>query len=234
MTQKTPTTETSLTHFLTNDKPAISHKEASFCLIAQWDRAQEGLVEIIKFGALLIHFGRAFDDGRRRNQHSGQTLKGWLAEHCPEINYKTATGYRDAALGVARAAALPDDMPLLSLMEGEGAFAAEHAEIHERVMATIGASSIALLKAESRRGGRREGAGRPALNMDDSCAQLEETLRCARRLSQDVYTWAVIEDNLGELPDKPLEAFVSMVYEVTKRGRAILDGRKTASKIRGA
>jgi hypothetical protein len=200
----------------------------------QWERAQEGLVEIIRFGALMVQLGRALGDGRRRNQHSGQTLKGWLAQHCPEINYHTAIGYRDAALGVARAAALPDEMPLLSLMEGEGAFDADHAQVHERVMQVIGTSSIALLKAESRRGGHREGAGRPPKTLGDTCAELEEALRCARRLSDDLSRWAIVEDQLGELPDGPLDAFVAEVAHVAARGREILAGRKSSGKIREA
>ena len=135
-----------------------------------------GLVEIIRFGALMVKVDKGLSQPqKRRNQHSGQTLKGWLSEHCPEINYKTAGGYRDAALGLAAAAELPSTMPLLALMDGETAFEPERqAERKKKVLAILGTASIGFLKAASRRGGKREGAGRPRRAVADPMAELTD------------------------------------------------------------
>lgn len=129
---------------------------------AQWRRASAGLVEIVRFGALMVQIERGLAPRQTRGGlYQGQTLKGWLSERCPEVNYNTAKGYKAAAVGLAEAAALPDAMPLLTLMDGEAAFAPEHQAAHDSVMAVLASSSIAFLKAQSRRGGARPGAGRP-------------------------------------------------------------------------
>ncbi len=199
---------------------------------AQWRRASAGLVEIVRFGALMVKIERGLGTGRNKNRYSVQTLKGWLSEHCPEINYHTARGYRDAALGLAEAAELPDAMPLLQLMDGEAAFAPELQAAHDSVMAVLASSSIAFLKAQSRRGGAREGAGRPVKTLADPDVALEEALRCALRLTDMVRSWAIDEDGLGTLPDGPLETFLANMGDVCKRGREILSGRAAASKRR--
>lgn len=200
---------------------------------AQWRRASAGLVEIVRFGALMVHVERGL--ARRQTRaglFQGQTLKGWLSEHCPEINYHTAHGYKAAAVGLAAAAELPDAMPLLALMDGEAAFAPEMDAVRARVMQIISGASIGLLKGASRRGGAREGAGRPPKTLADPDVQLEEALRCALRLTDMLRSWAIDEDGLGTLPDGPLETFLANMGDVCKRGREILSGRAAASKRR--
>jgi hypothetical protein len=217
--------------------PALAAPEdadaAAEIVSAQWRRASAGLVEIVRFGALMVQIERGLAQRQTRaGLYQGQTLKGWLSEHCPEINYKTAHGYRDAAVGLAAAAALPDAMPLLQLMDGEAAFAPELQAAHDSVMAVLASSSIAFLKAQSRRGGARPGAGRPPKTLADPDVQLEEALRCALRLTDMVRSWAIDEDGLGTLPDGPLETFLANMGDVCKRGREILSGRAAASKRR--
>ena len=223
---------TSLTHNPTLELSTQSGAdETAAAVSAQWTRAQNGLAEIVRFGAMMVAIDRALGTGRR-NQHSAQTLKGWLSQHCPEVNYKTATGYRDAALGVAAAAEMPDALPLLALMDGEAAFAPEMDAVRARVMQIISGASIALLKGASRRGGARPGAGRPVKTLADPDVALEEALRCALRLTDMVRSWAIDEDGLGTLPDGPLETFLANMGDVCKRGREILSGRAAASKRR--
>jgi hypothetical protein len=213
--------------------PVSSADETAATVSAQWVRAQNGLGEIIRFGAMMVAIDRALAPAARRGGlYAGQTLKGWLREHCPEVNYHTAHGYRDAALGVAAAAELPDAMPLLALMDGEAAFEPEMDAVRARVMQIISGASIGLLKAASRRGGARPGAGRPTKTLADPDVQLEEALRCALRLTDMVRSWAIDEDGLGTLPDGPLETFLANMGDVCKRGREILSGRAAASKRR--
>ena len=208
--------------------PVSDADETAAVVSAQWTRAQNGLAEIVRFGAMMVAIDRALGTGRR-NQHSAQTLKGWLSQHCPEVNYHTAIGYKDAALGVAAAAELPDAMPLLALMDGA---ADEMDATRARVMQIISGASIALLKGASRRGGARPGAGRPVKTLADPDVALEEALRCALRLTDMVRSWAIDEDGLGTLPDGPLETFLANMGDVCKRGREILSGRAAASKRR--
>lgn len=202
---------------------------------AQWRRASAGLVEIVRFGALMVQIERGLAPRQTRGGlYQGQTLKGWLSERCPEVNYNTAKGYKAAAVGLAEAAALPDALPLLSLMDGEAAFAPELQAAHDSVMAVLASSSIAFLKAQSRRGGARPGAGRPLKTLADPDVALEEALREALRFSDSLRTWAIDEDGLGTLPDGPLESFLANLGDVAKRGRDILAGRAAAAKTRRA
>jgi len=227
---------TSLTHNPTLElSTQADADETAAAVSAQWTRAQNGLGEIIRFGAMMVAIDRALAPANKRGGlYGGKTLKGWLSKHCPEINYKTATGYKDAALGVAAAAELPDAMPLLALMDGEAAFAPEMDAVRARVMQIISGASIGLLKSASRRGGAREGAGRPVKTLADPDVALEEALREALRFTQHLRTWAIDEDGLGTLPDGPLESFLSNLGDVAKRGREILAGRAAAAKTRRA
>lgn len=80
-------------------------------LTAQYRKAQSAQLEIITFGAMLIdaetaiNCTRAIDAGVDSQElkriggtsAKGQGLKGWLAQHAPQIEYTKATRYRDIA-----------------------------------------------------------------------------------------------------------------------------------------
>lgn len=55
--------------------------------------------EVVKFGALLNEVEATLDDNARR---FGSGLKGWLEENCPDVNYKTAVGYKMMATKCAK------------------------------------------------------------------------------------------------------------------------------------
>lgn len=226
--------------------PAQTQEQLAAALTAQWGRAQAGLVEIIKFGAMLIDVQEKIiilqleNNSPKRGRGAGG-LKAWIAENCPEINYKTAYGYMVAANGLAREARLAADVPLLSLM-GEDPIPEPRAEkLRARVYKVLADASLSLLKAAGTSsppplptGGPRDGAGRPTKTLADPDVQLEEALRCALRLTDMVRSWAIDEDGLGTLPDGPLESFLSNLGDVAKRGREILAGRAAAAKTRRA
>lgn len=136
--------------------------EPSLATIVQfaWDKAQDGLRHIVEFGALLLEVDKWLKarPGAKRGQGS-YGLRNWLAEHCPEVNYFTAVGYREAAKGLLAAAQLAADRPLLALM-GENPLTDEEEEsAREKVMDVIASSSLRLLKAAAR--ADRTELGRP-------------------------------------------------------------------------
>ena len=55
------------------------------------------LREAVKFGAMLMELETIVGKSQGGRNTDGDGIKGWLAEHCPEINYKTATVYKSLA-----------------------------------------------------------------------------------------------------------------------------------------
>ena len=61
------------------------------------ETAKDNLLrECVKFGALLTEVGYFLGEARGRG-NEGEGLQTWLAENCPEVNYKTAMGYKALA-----------------------------------------------------------------------------------------------------------------------------------------
>ena len=142
---------------------ALQLNELPGMVSAQWQRAQGGLFEIIKFGAMLMVVSNVLDGRSKRSLpretafnsghgwNKGLGLKRWLSENCPDVNYKTALGYMAAAQVVAKAAELRADAPLLALMGEPGKKAAAMDEAaRNRVMGIIAVSSLRALKAAGR------------------------------------------------------------------------------------
>ena len=102
--------------------------------------------------------GKSFDDMHGWNR--GMGLKGWLAIHCPEINYKTACRFLAVAEKTVAALALADE----SAGESQGApndsrFAIHDSPDPDKVREFLaGRSQRSILRL----GGKREGAGRKA------------------------------------------------------------------------
>ena len=92
---------------------------------AQWDRSHDSLREMISFGLLLHDVEPYVDnslifkrdasgqpvrkDGKPVIVGRGPGLRGWLAEHCPHIGYKTAMRYKSLA-EKSRKAGNPDEI----------------------------------------------------------------------------------------------------------------------------
>jgi hypothetical protein len=55
------------------------------------------LREAVKFGAMLMELETIVGKSHGGRGTDGDGIKAWLAEHCPEINYKTATVYKSLA-----------------------------------------------------------------------------------------------------------------------------------------
>jgi len=126
-----------------------------------WGRAQAGLAEIVRFGAMLLAVQDRLDEldnfqqklsssGHGGDRRSGTGLKGWLAKNCPEVNYNTAYGYMMAASGLRREARLADDVPLLALMGEDPVPEAKAKKPRARIYKVIADSSLSLLREAAR------------------------------------------------------------------------------------
>ena len=101
---------------------------------AQYHRAINGVVEMIRFGAMLAEVdasltretGGILSRVSRGGSHDGSTLKGWLEANCPDVNYKTAMRFLRLAEQVRAHCNLPAKVPLtLALPAFDGTDAAE-------------------------------------------------------------------------------------------------------------
>ena len=72
-------------------------RDAAYRLSRQYAKVngswKNALEQTVRFGAMLKEWGDFLGEGRGRGK-DGEGLKEWLAKHCPEINYKTAMGYK--------------------------------------------------------------------------------------------------------------------------------------------
>jgi hypothetical protein len=91
-------------------------------ITAQYRRAVAGCLEMVRFGAMMVEvsFNLTREIGRRGGGHTPpeETLKGWLAEHCPDVNYATAMRFKLLAEGVQRACQIPAGTPLRLMLPG--------------------------------------------------------------------------------------------------------------------
>lgn len=91
-------------------------------ITSQWRKANAGLLEIVRFGAMLVEN----DMSLKRQTHkgciqTGESIKGWLEQQCPEINYKTAMGYKIIAEQMRDKYKIPKKLPLtLALPQADG------------------------------------------------------------------------------------------------------------------
>jgi len=94
---------------------------------AQYRRAISGVVEMVRFGAMLMQVDASLTretGGRlsRGGNCDGPTLKGWLEANCPDVNYKTALRFLRLAEQVRTHCKLPAKVPLsLALPADDGA-----------------------------------------------------------------------------------------------------------------
>ena len=72
-------------------------RDAAYRLSRQYAKVngswKNALEQTVRFGAMLKEWGDFLGEGRGRGR-DGEGLQEWLANHCPEINYKTAMGYK--------------------------------------------------------------------------------------------------------------------------------------------
>lgn len=102
----------------------IAVKEVEPAVIAaqltqQWRKAESAKVEIVRFGWMLSEVETQVARGRMGNgtYKGGDGMKAWLAQNCPEINYKTALDYRTIYERVRAAVKIPDAVDMHDVLE---------------------------------------------------------------------------------------------------------------------
>ena len=216
--------------------------DAARALSAQYRRASEAAgsaaFEICRFGAMLDAF---VSRAGFRGDKAGDGLKGWLAAHCPEINYNTAKSYCAAARGVRRLAAVAADVPLLALMGESPVPDGEMEAVRERVLRTIAETPLRFLRAGAASapglpvGGAREGAGRKPKGAADAIARAagpdpDITAAEAAGIAEKLYKFAVIDQKLSALRLEDLRDFAGTVGRVARAAELALEARERAER----
>ena len=98
--KKTPATPNAKNAPATPTVAATRDRDAAYRLSRQYAKVngswKNALEQTVRFGAMLKEWGDFLGEGRGRGR-DGEGLQEWLAKHCPEINYKTAMGYKHLA-----------------------------------------------------------------------------------------------------------------------------------------
>lgn len=215
----------------------ISNQYAATC------KACSGaVIEMVRFGALLIEAEAKLagsDDDVRAGKawRRGQGLKAWLAAHCPEVNYRTAWGYKQAAMGIRDALQIAQDVPLLPLM-GESPLPDKAEEnLRERVLSAIQTNTLSMLRsayAPDGRGGTREGAGRKPGSASDTVAPLDEDpdvqASLGKELVNKLYNWAITADGLSKVETDTLASLLTDIDEISVSAHRLLANRKKVER----
>ena len=103
--------------------PAVLVDHTPEAILSQWRKAYAGLLEIVRFGAMLVEVDSCLkrQTAKQRNQHSEVSLKSWMETNCPDISYKTAMGYKVVAEQMRDKYKIPAKLPLtLALPQSDG------------------------------------------------------------------------------------------------------------------
>ena len=169
----------------TVELPAAQALSVQFARVGK--TAGAAVREMVVFGAML----EKIDDGLTRNRYNNSdkgataSLKSWLEENCPEINYQTAKSYQRAAEGVRVLAKMAADVPLLPLMGRETPADAALAKVREDVLGVIANSSLNVLRraalpmpvGNKLKGTHGVATGSRALTAVEKAAEAEKMMR---------------------------------------------------------
>ena len=88
-----PPETNALTNSRTNELPSLFSPDQ---VTAQYVKANAGMIEILRFGAMLLEIERELGKAPRGNRYrpGNGGLEKWLADNCPSVNYNTAQQYR--------------------------------------------------------------------------------------------------------------------------------------------
>ena len=219
-----------------------SYKDRVSGQYAAIETAKDNLLrECVKFGALLMEVGYYLGEARHRN-NEGDGLKGWLEENCPQINYKTAMGYKKmgemaaAKLGGGSqaVAVLQDKTEVIppgedAPIEVESKFIEKRDELFSEVKSRreLEQTYFDFMAREGKgRAGRPKGSGAGEVTY-----KKKSSMECAVEA-----VWPTVQHLLkhrGEmftaykiLPDEKLTEFRDTLTEHVKAIEAVLDARK--------
>ena len=104
----------------------------------QYRKAVAGTREILIFGSMMMQVGSLLSSQKALNGNNQftpreNTLKGWIEEFCPAINYNVAYGFYNLAKGLREALAIPIGTDIHHLLTApEASLSKKEAKIRER------------------------------------------------------------------------------------------------------
>lgn len=131
-------------------KEEISEADIALCLNQRYDDATRTITErTVVFGATLM---QAEAELQKRGllggfDKKGGGLKGWLAEHCPNINYSTAIRWKNLAFQMAQGLMSKDRKAVLKIDDIIKLIEGRDDEIEAEVPKAITAQRDALMAA---------------------------------------------------------------------------------------
>lgn len=166
--------------------------------------------EMVKFGAMLATVEQCLTDARFAGDGSGISLKSWLSESCPEVNYYRAMSYLQAARGVAKLTHLGDAASVLPYVNGTNACDAVR---REDVRVTLENSSLNILRMASWREDVKASAGRRALTAYDRARE------AAKMVNEALGELTAVIDGewLKMLPEESRRDFVRALRDIVAR-----------------
>lgn len=193
--------------------------------------------EAVKFGTMLIQWEQFLGGNGAGRGHTGEGLKGWLAENCPEINYKSATVYKCMAAKVVKM--LGGGAQVIASLQGRDTVENPNGEVIDIEPEVISRRDDFFQAVQSRRQleqmwlsfmgeATRGQAGRPAGVQAEykKLTPVERAVKC---------TWPIVDHLLKHrgalfsayqlLPETKLEEMLATLEEQTAAIRAELKSR---------
>jgi len=129
---KVPTTLTVRVHKHVVNVPVAE------ALTRQYERvgrvANAALKEMVVFGAMLDRIDKALSANRHNPDGQGVSIRSWLAENCPGIEYATAMDYKRTTRNYLAYMKLKEDTPLLEMMQADPYDDAEKETLRRRIL----------------------------------------------------------------------------------------------------
>jgi len=122
------------------------------------------LREMVVFGAMLERIDKALTSSRytRSDNGPGVSLRSWLAENCPNIEYATAIDYKRTTRNYMAYMKLKEDTPLLEMMQADPYDDEQKEALRRRIldsMSRLTKTQLRRLTDERGKVGRPAGSG---------------------------------------------------------------------------
>ena len=138
-------------------------------LAQQYERvgrvSNAALREMVIFGAMLDRIDKALTTQRFSCKGGGASLRSWLAENCPGIEYATAMDYKRTTRNYMAYLKLKEDTPLLEMMQADPYDDEKKENLRRQIldtMAHLTKSQLRRLTDAPRGPGRPKGSGAAA------------------------------------------------------------------------
>lgn len=195
-------------------------------LAQQYERvgrvSNAALREMVIFGAMLDRIDKALSSSRytRSDNGPGVSLRSWLAENCPGIEYATAMDYKRTTRNYMAYLKLKEDTPLLEMMQADPYDDEKKENLRRQIldtMAHLTKSQLRRLTDAPRGPGRPKGSGAAADGLVRKLSRADEAKAIWNRFLQEAAKRSV-KDALPLLG----EAETKVAYDALGDLRALL------------